>query len=141
MIITKYSCILMLLMTMSCSSKQDKSDYRHAAILHNAMMDRARLIERDLNALHHDTLAKEVRDSFEVIANLLHAWKEDVVEVPGNDMHEHEDHSHSHAQVALEVTPQQMLEIQKELDTRLSSIGKRLALIKPKNVDPNDHRD
>jgi hypothetical protein len=131
MIITKYSCILMLLM-ISCSSKQDKSDYRHAAILHNAMMDRARLIERDLNVLHHDSLTQDVRDSLDVIANLFRAWKEDVVEVPGNDTHEHEDHSHGHAQTAPEVTPQQMLEIQKELDARLSFIGKKLALIKPK---------
>jgi hypothetical protein len=139
MIITKYSCILMLLV-ISCSSKQDKSDYRHVAILHNAMMERARLIERDLNMLHHDTLTQEVRDSLEVIANLLHAWKADVVEVPGNDMHEHDDHSHSHAQVAMEVTPQQMLEIQKELDARLSSIGKKLALITPNKDDLNDPR-
>jgi hypothetical protein len=130
----------MLLMA-SCSSKQDKSDYRQAAIVHNAMMDRARWIERDLNTLHNDTLTQEVRDSLEVITNILHAWKQDVVEVPGNDMHEHNNHSHSHAQVAPEVTPQQMLEIQKELDARLSFIGKRLALIKSKNDDPNDHRD
>jgi hypothetical protein len=104
-------------------------------------MDRARLIERDLNVLHHDTLTQEVRDSLDVIANLLHAWKQDVVEVPGNDMHERNNHSHSHAQVTPEVTPQQMLGIQKELDARLSFIGKRLALIKSKNDDRNDHRD
>lgn len=135
----KYSLIVWVLMNLSCSSDQRKDDYSSSVILHNSLMEKARHIEMDLRTLKSEALSKDVMDSLESIAKELSVWKHDIVEVPGNDVHSHQSHSHEHTTAPLEVTPEQMLEIQKELDSRLSAIGKKLARLNPHNDNNHVH--
>lgn len=54
-----------------------------------------------------------LRDSLDAVTADLAAWTEALVEPPGDHEHDH-DHSHDHAP-ALEVTPEQMVELQQAL--------------------------
>jgi hypothetical protein len=127
-------------MNFACSPDQRKDDYTSSVILHNSIMEKARLIERDLDMLRHTSLPKEALDSLEFIAKELSEWQCEVVEVPGNDVDSHQSHSHEHTRAPVKVTPEQMLEIQKELDSSLSAIGKKLANMNPRNDNNNGHQ-
>lgn len=116
-----------------CSTKPAESKANHEAIvLHNSMMKKADLIRYRLDELKADSMIS--RDSVAVLSHALAQWQADIVEVPANEHHEHGDHDH-HAQdhghnPPPDVTEEQMLDIQKELDERLIAIGKRVANLK-----------
>lgn len=132
---SKCTAILLLITFVSCSSKRDKNEYAASALLHNSMMNRSVYIARDLNVLLGDSLPPEVQDSLDVLVQMLDAWKKDVQEVPGNEHHEnHSHHDHNHS--AAEVTPEQMLLIQKELDSSLSVIARRVTSIRNRHHQP-----
>ena len=65
------------------------------------------------------------KDSVVILLGALEEWEKDLVEIPGNESHEHSDHHH-HDHKVLEVTAEQMLLIQKEMDRRLAIIGRRI---------------
>lgn len=99
------------------------------------MMKKASHIEHRLNEIKRDTTVN--RDSIALLVMLLEQWKADLVAVPDNDNHAHLDHAHNH-NASLDLTAEQMLEIQMELDQRLSSLGKRISQLKPE-TSHNDH--
>lgn len=98
------------------------------------MLKKASQIEHTLNDLTHDSWVN--KDSVEHLFGALKQWRSDLVEVPGNEEPDHE-HSHGHDRIP-EVTEEQMLAIQKELDERLSEIGKRVSIFRPERVG-KDH--
>jgi hypothetical protein len=114
---------------LTCHSSPKENKNPEAIILHNPMVKKANMIEHRLNEIASNTMEIN-EDSVRVLKELLDQWKSDLIEVPGNENHYHHEHSHSH-QLASDVTDEQMLEIQKELDARLSLIGKRATQLKP----------
>ena len=118
---------------MSCNAKVSEEKLNHEAItLHNSMVQKSNMIAHRLNEIKNDTAVNQ--DSVTVLIQLLAQWKNDLVEVPGNEHHGH-DHHHQHSPP--DVTAEQMLEIQKDLDMRLGNIGKRAAQLKPHDQTPH----
>jgi hypothetical protein len=129
------------MLVVSCTSKVPEEKLNNEAIiLHNSMVEKANLIKHRLNELKNDSAISQ--DSVTLLLELLKQWQRDLVEVPGNEEHghaNHDDHHSHHDHSVLDVTPEQMLEIQKELDARLSNIGKRTTSLKPDNEDEHAH--
>ena|SRR5688572_3285587 len=121
----------------SCSSRSAEDNINHEAIiLHNSMMKKANQIEHRLNELKNDATVNQ--DSLKLFSTLFNQWRADIVEVPGHDNHDHTDHAHTHSAIP-DITGEQMLEIQRELDERLSKIGKRIYRLKPDLIDKHEH--
>ncbi len=114
-----------------CSSGSHENKLHEQAItLHNSIMRKADQIERRLDELKN--IKSVNQDSIVALTALFNEWEADIVEVPGNDSHDHDQGAHSHSHTpAPNVTDEQMLEIQKELDVRLSVIEKRINSLKP----------
>lgn len=122
------SCVILLICLAACTARSSgEKAHRQAVMLHLSMMQKAGMIDDRLRELRRDTTIGH--DSLDRLSALLDAWKADVVEVPGAEQGGHHDHAHRH-EALMEVTPEQMLEIQTALDERLSHIGKRLAALK-----------
>ena len=55
-------------------------------------------------------------------------WEATVVEIPGYELDEHEDHGHDHDHdhsPSVELTPEMMLEVQKELNRGIIQLNDR----------------
>jgi hypothetical protein len=121
----KMLILLSLAVLTGCSSKKiDEKINSQSIVIHNSMIKKAQAIEDVLTNLVADSLSTVNADSIATLLQMLEEWENDLVEVPGNKDHQHEGRHHDHK--PLDVTAEQMLEIQQELDTRLSMIGKRL---------------
>lgn len=125
------SILIISLLVLGCTSKSTEAGNNYEAILlHNSMLEKADHIEDRLNELSGDSLVNQ--DSVDLFTILLQHWKADLIEVPGNEAHDHvhQGHAHSHGTIP-DITAEQMLAVQRELDQRLSEIGKRIADLKP----------
>lgn len=132
----------------ACTPKQDPQLQQAAQIhnqamaMHNEVMASVRTAQALLPRLkaRRDSAAAErpALDSaiagIEQTAKRMDVWMAEVVEVPGNeeDDHAHHDHAangaHEHSHEAPpDVTPQQMLDIQKEMKKNLESIRTQAA--------------
>lgn len=113
-------------------NEEDAHHLRQAVAIHKAMMEIEEQFENQLDSLksfsHH---AVEIRDSLQVIEKDFELWEKNVVEVPGDDSAEAHDHGHEHhhKKENLQVTPEQMVEIQKELKSNLEKLLLRLQSI------------
>ena len=111
------------------TSEEDAHHLQQAADIHKAMMEIEEQFENQLDSLksfsHH---AAGIRDSLQVIEKDFELWEKNVVEVPGDDSGEAHDHGHGHhdEKENLQVTPEQMVEIQKELKSNLEKLLLRL---------------
>lgn len=115
-----------LTLTMSCTSTtKDEALLKEAANIHNEAAGLAVQLEKQMDLLLADTTL--VKDSVLAWRAALAIWKSEVVEVPGNDHEEgdHSGHGHSHTK-APDVTPEQMLTIQKELKEQIQKIQLRI---------------
>lgn len=88
------------------------------------MARKADEMEHHLNELLKDRPSVHNTDSVIILLGALEEWENDLVEMPGNEEHDHSGHHHDHT--VLEVTAEQMFQIQKELNIRLTNIGKRI---------------
>ena len=101
------------------------------------MMKKAGWMRKRLDELKTDTSVN--KDSVALLYKALEEWQTDIVEVPGNDEPHYDHHDHAHGTTPLpDVTEEQMLEIQKELDKKLSTIGKKISRLKPESDHIND---
>ena len=113
-------------------NEEDAHHLRQAVEIHKAMMEIEEQFENQLDSLksfsHH---AVEIRDSLQVIEKDFELWEKNVVEVPGDDSADAHDHGHEHhhEKENLQVTPEQMVEIQKELKSNLEKLLLRLQSI------------
>jgi hypothetical protein len=119
----------------SCTSQSaDNKINHHAIMLHNSMMKKANQIGHRLNELSNDATVNQ--DSLKLLSKLFKQWQSDIVEVPGNEHHDHADHGHT---TAPDITKEQMLNIQRELDERLSKIGEKLNRLRPDLIGNHEH--
>lgn len=132
--------------------------YKEAAVLHNeavAIHDSVMRTMKQINDLKvqlsaqkdslsgkNDSLANGLQDKIgeiEALSQEMSAWMTSLVEVPGNehDHHHHEgeehkegeeEHKHEHG-AKVEVTPEQMLEIQKETKANIIKIKDKASAI------------
>lgn len=131
----KVISVIMFAFFVSChgENKEDAHHLQQAADIHKAMMEIEKQFENQLDSLksfsHH---AVDIRDSLQVIEKDFELWEKNVVEVPGDDSAEAHDHGHGHhhEKEDLQVTPEQMVEIQKELKSNLEKLLLRLQSIR-----------
>ena len=103
--------------------QQDTSIMQDAADIHNKSVAVKEQVEQQLTALRIDSTF-QLKDSLTEILKSLHVWNENLVEVPGNEHYHHKNHNHNHAPV--EVTAQEMRELQRELNREILHIEKRI---------------
>ena len=132
-------CFLSCILITGCGEKKDP-DLVEAARIHNEMIAGAERLEIQLDSLTKSLHTLEAKispaDSLkkrQVVENLagcdlvkknIAGWEEDMVEVPGNEHHHHhngEEHEHKPAP---DLTPKQMLEVQKAKKAELEPILK-----------------
>ena len=135
----KVISVIVFAFFVSCQgeNKEDAHHWQQATDIHKAMMEIEKQFESQLDSLkslsHH---AVEIRDSLQVIEKDFELWEKNVVEVPGDDSAEAHDHGHDHGhdhhheKEDLQVTPEQMVEIQKELKSNLEKLLLRLQSIR-----------
>jgi hypothetical protein len=121
------------MLMVACTAKQaEHQEYEQSALLHNAMLNQASKMEDTLALMLADSAWINQQDSLNAILAALENWEKQLVEVPGNEDHDHNHGAHEHhdhEQASVEVTPEQMLLIQRELENRLNNISKRLQQI------------
>lgn len=98
-----------------------------AAHIHNETMAIAVLVEKAINNGEADSMNTISNDSIVHWRQLFEAWEGDVVEVPGNETHHtHAGGNHHHDHTPPDVTPEQMLEIQRTLAKRMYDLSRRI---------------
>ncbi len=131
------SNIFISVLLISCTAKvSDEKRNHEAIIIHNSIMKKANQIEHRLNELRNDSTLSQ--DSLKLFSTLFEQWSEDIVDVPGTGNHDHSGHAHNHSTIR-DITEEQILEIQRELDEQLSNIGKRMSRLKPDLIDDHEH--
>lgn len=117
--------VLSLLM-MDCSvSIKENPFLRDAAQVHNEAIALAQQLEEQLEHLTNDSTV--LADSLRVWRTDLENWKRNLPEVPGNENHEHHEQGHhDHGKQLPELTPDQMLLVQREMKAQLDLIISRI---------------
>lgn len=133
----KVISVMVFAFFISChtTNEEDAHHLQQAAEIHKAMMEIEEQFEAQLDSLKSFShQAVEIRDSLQVIEKDFELWEKNVVEVPGDDSGEAHDHGHGHGHHGekenLQVTPEQMVEIQKELKSNLEKLLLRLQSIR-----------
>lgn len=106
------------------SSQQEKESLHEAAEIHNKMVREMQELKQAVYQLQRTSKSAAIQDSIPVILSVIEEWEQELVEVPGNE-HTHENGEHHHHQAMVEVTSQELLNIQRELNTRRQLIQKR----------------
>lgn len=113
-------CLLVVLFACGSGDKRSDELLKVAARLHNEAVSKAGELEAKLNK------AGIAPDSIEIFKQALSEWKANLIEVPGNDHHDHDhnhghDHHHHHKH-DVELSPSEMLSIQKVLLHQIDSL-------------------
>ncbi len=118
--------------------------HNEAVAIHDSLMPKMKEInelkaklaaQKDTLAGKNDSLATSLQtqiSAMETVSQEMRTWMENIVEVPGNEHHHHHegeehkgehehDHAHEHGK-KVDVTPEQMLEIQKEIKANVLKI-------------------
>jgi predicted glycoside hydrolase/deacetylase ChbG (UPF0249 family) len=151
---------ILSLLIFACGGKDEKSEaiLKEAAKLHNEavavhdslmpMMKKINELESQLSVKKdslvgkNDSLANQVQAeivNMEAISAEMKTWMESIVEVPGNEEHHHHEgdgheHKHDHSE-KVEVTPDQMLEIQKEMKVNILKIKEKVKNVLDKQAN------
>jgi hypothetical protein len=109
-----------------CSAPKKKDALlEEAAKIHNEAVELAKQLEDELSQLARDTTY--MRDSLESWRVAIEKWENNLVEVPGNESHDHKSHDHHyHGKQQSELTSDQILSIQNELKAQIDSIKSRI---------------
>ena len=121
------SLILLALIIVACSHSSDDL-LKEAAQVHNLSVKIGEHVAQKIHAIEEyaqteaDSLIRaQLLDSVIILNEQLSDWENELVEVPGN---EHEGHDHHH-EVSMELTPQMILEIQREINQRIIALNVR----------------
>lgn len=117
--------ILSLYMIQCSAPKKKDALLEEAAKIHNEAVELAKQLEDELSQLARDTTY--MRDSLESWRVAIEKWENNLVEVPGNESHDHKSHDHHyHGKQQSELTSDQILSIQNELKAQIDSIKSRI---------------
>ena len=145
-----------LVMQLACSNEAEQkakalfeqaSKVHHEAVeVHNAVMKdmsqlaelKTKLTEKQnaADSAQKQAIAQAITD-LENVEGKMKEWMKNLVEVPGDEHHEHEGHNHEghdheghehhDHEAAKNLTPDQVLELQKEAKTNIEAIRQELA--------------
>lgn len=119
------SCLFLL----ACNARHtDMNEYAQSIVIHNSMVKKAKEMEQEIHLMLTDSTSRINTDSVNSILADLQEWKNQLIEVPGNESHDHTTDHHDHEIV--EITPEQVLLVQQSLDDALGRIGQRLMHLK-----------
>ncbi|GAB4113654.1 MAG: hypothetical protein OHK0057_16120 [Thermoflexibacter sp.] len=155
---TYFSIVLFaLLLGFSCNGKDEKSEallreavkwHNEAMAIHKELMPKMKAIE-ELKAkltAQKDSLAGKDENAIsqldaeimnlENISTEMQEWMKNIVEVPHDEEHHHHhegeahehDHSHEH-KAKIDLTPEQMLDIQKEMKANILKIQEKIKAV------------
>ena len=124
-----YKTLVMLVLSqlmIDCSAPRKKDTLLiEAAQVHNQALALSKQLEEQLDQLANVPACR--KDSLEAWRAAIEKWKNNLVEVPGNESHENHEHAHhDHGKQLPELTSDQMLSIQKELKSQLDVIKSRI---------------
>lgn len=112
-----------MLIIVGCSTDH-KNEFKESAAIHNEMVKQAEELEEYIDQLESTTSVS--RDSISVWRDAIEVWESELVEVPGNEEHHHTKGEHHHDHTRMELTPEQLMNVQLELKSRLDEIDKRV---------------
>jgi len=133
--------LVIAILLSACGDKKETSeDLRQAFELHLEAIKTRQLTKEKLARLkaHTDTVfVKTYGQHLDSLDQLLEAWDENLIEVPGfeeehdHDHHDHDhDHDHHHHHNAQQdLTPKQHLEVQRHLLEEIKGISKKIDAI------------
>ena len=104
-------------------AQQSENLMAEAAQVHNLSVKIGEHVEQKIRTIEQYALKetsstkKELMDSVNSLDQDLLEWKNQLVEVPGNDHDGHHDHAHHEAPADL--TPQMILDIQREINRQI----------------------
>jgi ABC-type nickel/cobalt efflux system permease component RcnA len=153
--------LLALFILFSCGGKDEKTEallkeaaqwHNEAVAIHKELMPKMKEIEAlkaKLTAQKDSLIGKEDNTvsqlevqimDLENISKEMKEWMENIVEVPNNEEHHHhhegEEHEHDHKHehgAKIDLTPEQMLEVQKEMKANILKIQGKVKAILEKN--------
>lgn len=102
----------------SCTKPGQDPHLQQAAALHLEALQIAEDLEDQLKqgAIPSDSAA--------VLQAAIEAWEKDLVEVPGYE-HEHDHAGHNHSHEPVQVTPEEMLQLQQAAKAQIEQLKKR----------------
>jgi len=144
----KYKILIFLLSLFalnSCTGEQKDPKLEQAAALHNEAVEREQLARKKLDSLqsHKQQLVADSTALLEKQQGFIRSldqlnldidnWSNNLIEVPGFEHHHHHghdhshdhDHHHDHGKKQPEVTPEHMLNIQREFRDSIMAIQQR----------------
>lgn len=109
----------------ACTRGKDEAKLlKEAAAIHNESIQTAAELEDSLYTLVLDTI---MQDSAKLYIEAIETWKEDLVEVPGNEADHHGDFHHHHEPAGnYSITATDMVAVQKTLKVKIDSIAERV---------------
>ncbi len=116
---------LSLYMTQCSPSKKEDELLTNAAQLHNEAVALASVLDQQLDTLEQNI--NYVKDSVVAWRTALKKWEGNLVEVPGNESHEHDHANHAHHhEKAVELTPEQIFSVQQEMKAQIEKLQRRI---------------
>ena len=117
---------LMAWLLAACTAKENPAQ-KQSIELHEQALAIGKAVEQKLAAF--TTSDSILLDSIEVLKADLELWESNLIEVPGHD-HDHHGHDHNHDHGSQpDLTPEMMLEVQKELLETIQKIDSRLTKV------------
>ena len=115
--------LLIALAATGCSSGEKRDPVlKEAAAVHN---EAVAIVSELKEYLAKDSI--HAQDSIRAWQREIEAWENELIEVAGNDKHDHSKHVHGHSAVP-DITPEQMLAAQLEMKKQIESIRTRIEI-------------
>lgn len=134
--------LLSLAALYSCTGEQQDPMLEQAAAIHNEAVEIEQLTRKKLDSLQRHkqqlvtesgalpAMEQEFIRSLDQLKQDIDSWSNNLIEVPGFEHHHHHGHDHSHddhdhGKKQPEVTPEHMLNIQREFRDSIIAIRQR----------------
>lgn len=131
----RFCLLICVVVWCSCGSSAEKALLEDSIKEHEAALRAASGAQSKIEQLQAmvskspDSLQLIYRDSLMMLKIVYQKWQESIVEVPGHDDHHDHDHGHDHHghahEAAPDLTPEMVLNIQKEMKHSALKLDKR----------------
>ena len=127
--------ILLILLIYGCSPSHDEKLYTQSVETHDLAIKIGENVEEKIKRIAQSASSLEeplksfFQDSVKALTQDFAYWQSTIVEVPGHDHdHDHHDHDHDHNHnhsTVPDLTPEMMLDIQRDLRDRIVKLNVR----------------
>lgn len=120
------------MIVLSCSSSRSERLTEQSITIHEEALDIGLKASDKITQLEYQTegldepMRLAILDSVEVLKAEWKAWESAIVEIPGHKHahHDHDHHEHNHS-ASPDLTPEMMMDIQKDLKNRIVALNIR----------------